>query len=51
MPRFILSLGVTFLPAAMEDCIITGAAIAAAPAVLMKRRLEKELLEFIIHKY
>jgi hypothetical protein len=46
-----LSLAGTFLSAAMEDCMITGAAIAAAPAVFMKRRLEKEWLEFMIHKY
>jgi hypothetical protein len=48
IPRFILSLAATPLPCAREDCIITGAAIAAVPAVFMNRRREKDWFEFII---
>jgi hypothetical protein len=35
----------------MEDFIITGAAIAAAPVVLMNLRREKDELGFIVYMY
>jgi hypothetical protein len=51
IPRLILSLADTPLALAREDFIMTGAAMAAAPAVLINRRLEGECFEFMALEY